>query len=81
MLYKLGATSPTAFHDVVIGNIGAGERNAYVCPISFGAGPGWDAVTRFGTPIFDQLSTLILNNGTNSSSGCYNYSMQRFLKS
>ena len=71
LLYKIGASSPSAFHDVVVGNNGAGVSNAYVCPISFGAGPGWDAVTGFGTPVFDQLATLVLANGTNGTNGCY----------
>lgn len=34
------------------------------CPESFAAAPGWDAVTGLGSPNFQVISNLVLNNAT-----------------
>ncbi|OQR87000.1 tripeptidyl-peptidase [Achlya hypogyna] len=68
LLYKIGGESPSAFHDIVVGNNGAGvadqHGNYSFCPLNFAAGPGWDAASGLGSPVFDKLATLILNNGS-----------------
>ncbi|EQC35068.1 hypothetical protein SDRG_07305 [Saprolegnia diclina VS20] len=60
LLYEIGRHHKRAFHDVVSGNNGAARNGSYSCPTSFGAGPGWDAVSGWGTPRFDVLSTLMV---------------------
>ncbi|KDO31807.1 hypothetical protein SPRG_03727 [Saprolegnia parasitica CBS 223.65] len=59
LLYQIGSKHNAAFYDVVSGNNGAARNGTYSCPISFAAGPGWDAVSGWGTPRFDVLSTLV----------------------
>ncbi len=34
------------------------------CPYSYSAVPGWDAVTGLGTPNFQVISNLVINNAT-----------------
>jgi hypothetical protein len=34
------------------------------CPESFAASPGWDAATGLGTPNFNTISNLVINNAT-----------------
>ena len=34
------------------------------CEFSFHASPGWDAVTGLGSPNFDIISNLVINNAT-----------------
>eukprot|EP01033_Poteriospumella_lacustris_P011452 gene11452-8148_t len=67
-LYAIAEKNPEAFHDIVTGNnaCGAGHSIETVncCEHSYGAVPGWDAVTGLGSPNFEIISNLVINNGT-----------------
>ncbi|CAI5720169.1 unnamed protein product [Peronospora destructor] len=52
-------TQPDAFHDVVVGNIGAPRGRHNPCEDSFSAAAGWDAVSGVGTPNFSVISKFI----------------------
>ncbi|OQR93774.1 tripeptidyl-peptidase [Achlya hypogyna] len=64
LLYKIGASHPHAFHDIVAGDNGAARNGSYACPVAFHAGPGWDATTGFGSPRFDALTPLIVGKSS-----------------
>lgn len=67
-LYQIAQENPEAFHDIVTGNnaCGAGHSLSDVncCTYSYGAVPGWDAVTGLGSPNFQIISNLVINNRT-----------------
>lgn len=60
LLYYMQKNTPGAFHDVVTGNNGA-PRGGDVCPDSFGATAGWDAVSGVGTPNFQVIADFVLS--------------------
>ncbi|CCL99285.1 uncharacterized protein FIBRA_01301 [Fibroporia radiculosa] len=56
LLYQLGASTPSAFNDITVGNNpGCGTEG-------FNATIGWDAVTGWGTPNFGVLKEIVLGN-------------------
>ena len=65
-LYAAAASHPEAFRDVTTGNnacgAGGGLSTAHCCSESFPASPGWDAATGLGTPKFQTLANLAVNN-------------------
>ncbi|KDO22901.1 hypothetical protein SPRG_11745 [Saprolegnia parasitica CBS 223.65] len=63
LLYQMGARHGSAFFDVLVGDNGASANGAFVCPHAFGAGPGWDAVSGWGTPRFDLIARCVLDTG------------------
>jgi hypothetical protein len=44
--------------------VGSSIETVNCCEDSFAASPGWDAVTGLGSPNFQVLSNLVLNNAT-----------------
>jgi hypothetical protein len=44
--------------------VGSSIETVNCCENSFAASPGWDAVTGLGSPNFQVLSNLVLNNAT-----------------
>jgi hypothetical protein len=68
-LYYIAEHTPEAFNDVVQGNIACGNIGTNLgdtkcCPYSFAAAPGWDATVGLGTPNFEIIANLVLNNAT-----------------
>lgn len=59
LLYYIAAKHPMAFHDVVTGNNGGTKITKVTCFDSFGAAPGWDAVSGVGTPNFTAIAKII----------------------
>ncbi|KAI0925655.1 hypothetical protein AcV5_008333 [Taiwanofungus camphoratus] len=56
LIYAIGATVPSAFNDITVGNNpGCGTEG-------FNASIGWDAVTGWGTPDFGILKDVVLGN-------------------
>jgi len=61
-LYQLGASTPSAFHDITSGtnNCCAGETGSETCcTYGFTAGTGWDPTTGFGSPVFPSFSAAL----------------------
>jgi len=54
LLYKLAATSPQVFSDIVIGS------NPGCNTLGFPATKGWDPVTGVGAPIYSKLASVVL---------------------
>ena len=44
--------------------VGYSIETVTCCEHSFAASPGWDAVTGLGSPNFDVISNLVINNAT-----------------
>jgi tripeptidyl-peptidase-1 len=67
-LYNLGANHPEAFYDVTTGNNACGVGRSIdavnCCEEYFSASAGWDAVNGWGSPRFDIIANLVLNNQT-----------------
>jgi len=67
-LYQIAATNPQAFNDIVTGDnacgVGSSLETAPCCTYAFAASPGWDAVTGLGSPNFQIISNLVINNQT-----------------
>jgi hypothetical protein len=67
-LYHVYEFSPEAFNDVVYGDnacgVGGSIETANCCDYGFSAVPGWDAVTGLGSPNFQILANLVVNNGS-----------------
>jgi len=65
-LYQAHKSTPDAFQDVTTGDnacgVGYSLEGANCCQYAFAASPGWDAVTGLGTPNFEILASLVLNN-------------------
>lgn len=65
-LYQVAATSPDAFNDITTGSnncgVGHGIQSIDCCEYGFGATPGWDASTGLGSPNFEIIASLVLNN-------------------
>src|SRR3546814_4763651 len=64
-LYQAGAEHPEAFYDLTTGDnaCGAGRSRDAIncCDEKFSATAGWDAVNGLGTPKFDVIANLVLN--------------------
>ncbi len=65
-LYSVAKTNPQAFNDIVTGDnacgVGSSLETAPCCQYAFAASPGWDAVTGLGSPNFEIISNLVINN-------------------
>jgi subtilase family serine protease len=64
-LYSIAEEYPETFYDVSVGNIAcaAGHGDVTCCDETFYAAAGWDATTGLGTPHFDTIASLVLNDG------------------
>lgn len=67
-LYYVAESNPEAFNDIVTGDnactAGKSVEDVTCCAESFAATPGWDAVTGLGSPNFNVLASLVINNAT-----------------
>jgi len=67
-LYEIAASTPEAFTDVTTGNnacgAGGGLETANCCDNSFPATPSYDAVTGLGSPNFNIIAQLVVNQQT-----------------
>lgn len=67
-LYYVAESNPEAFNDIVTGDnacsVGRSLESTNCCSEAFAAAPGWDAVTGLGSPNFQVLANLVLNNAT-----------------
>jgi tripeptidyl-peptidase I len=64
LLYQVYAEAPEAFTDITSGDNYCGSDDWNVCYCAdnragYSAGPGWDAVTGLGTPVFPKLLAAI----------------------
>lgn len=64
-LYQTAAERPGAFRDVLVGNNRCGAYGWYpeCCSDGFGAAPGWDAASGFGSPYYPVLLEEALKAG------------------
>lgn len=67
-LYYAWSITPHAFQDIVTGNnacgVGSSLETTNCCDYFFAATSGWDAVTGLGSPNFQVIASLVLNNQT-----------------
>jgi subtilase family serine protease len=68
-LYKLGKKNSGDFHDVTVGD------NAFQSPTGFGATPGYDLATGWGTP---NVSNLVADLAKAPSGGNFDGGLLRF---
>jgi len=61
ILYKIAATYPAAFNDIIVGRnrCGAMDTTPVCCPYGYQAVPGFDAVSGLGSPNYAVIAAII----------------------
>jgi len=62
LIYQMAAAQPTAFTDITVGNNKCTENGCASSCKGFYATKGWDPVTGFGTPVFQEIQSYIEQN-------------------